>query len=674
MIDQKRKKRVLFHSDFALAKTGFGRVMKTLLSHLYKSEKYEVHHLCCGVRDGAGELSVTPWKSHGAVTSDPRKLEMASQDPGLGRSIAYGSEKIDDVILEIKPDVYIGTQDFWGLDYTIDKPWFDKITSCIWTTLDSLPLLPSAVEKAQKIKNYWVWSNFAEKEMHRLGHKQVKTVHGPIESKFFYKLEKEERRQLRLKNNLPEDSVIIGFVFRNQLRKLVPNLMEGYKLWKNKHPEIKNTYLLLHTSFSEGWNIKSQAAQHGIDTKEILTTYICHKCGEYEVKSFDDRQEKFEKNEDGSLKLNPDGSNIETPLSAEGKDCKICGGKNCQSTTNVGFGVTEKQLNEVYNFMDVYVHPFTSGGQEIPIQEAKLTELITLVTNYSCGEECCEPEAHSLPLSWNKYLEHGTEFIKASTCPRSISDQLDVFLNMSDQQRADFGKKARNWALEKFSIQSVGREIENFLDLAPFKEEDDFHFEETNKESPNPSAEVDINLPDNEWVMALYANILDRKNVDRYDEGFLYWIKELNKKTDRGQIELYFRNVAANTIQEKARRENSISIESVLEKNNKKRLLYVMPQSLGDCFLSTAIFPSLREMYNEEEWDFYVASNPEFRNIFDGNKNITKWIPYAREMDNQLIMEGIGDHGGWFDICFNPYFSTQRLIDYVHNGKNKLLM
>ena len=41
-------------------------------------------------------------------------------------------------------------------------------------------------------------------------------------------------------------------------------------------------------------------------------------------------------------------------------------------------GVSEKELNEVYNLMDVYCHPFTSGGQEIPIQEAKLTELITL--------------------------------------------------------------------------------------------------------------------------------------------------------------------------------------------------------------------------------------------------------------------------------------------------------
>ena len=39
--------------------------------------------------------------------------------------------------------------------------------------------------------------------------------------------------------------------------------------------------------------------------------------------------------------------------------------------------------------MDVYCHPFTSGGMEIPIFEAKLTELVTLVTNYSCGEDSC---------------------------------------------------------------------------------------------------------------------------------------------------------------------------------------------------------------------------------------------------------------------------------------------
>ena len=59
------------------------------------------------------------------------------------------------------------------------------------------------------------------------------------------------------------------------------------------------------------------------------------------------------------------------------------------NTTSVGGGVSEA-VKQIYNLMDVYCHPFTSGGQEIPIQEAKLTELVTLVTNYSCGEEQCE--------------------------------------------------------------------------------------------------------------------------------------------------------------------------------------------------------------------------------------------------------------------------------------------
>jgi hypothetical protein len=350
-----RKKRVLFHSDFSLAKTGFGRVMKTLLSHLYKTGKYDIHHVCCGMVQDSPDLDLTPWKSYGAITSDQRKLNEASRDPSISRSIAYGAQTIDDYIMKIKPDVYIGAQDFWGVDFSIDKNWFNKITSCIWTTLDSLPLLPSAVKRAKDIKNYWVWSNFAEKEFERLDFGHVKTVHGPIESKFFYKLGEKERKKLRLKNNIPEDSTIIGFVFRNQLRKLVPNLMEGYKIWKKNNPDIKNTYLLLHTSLSEGWNIKSQAHQHGIDTSEILVTYICSKCGEYEVKSFDDK-DKPSNNNSASL---------------EGKDCPFCNSKGTQNTTSVSLGVTEQQLNEVYNLMDVYVHAFTSGGQEIPIQEAK---------------------------------------------------------------------------------------------------------------------------------------------------------------------------------------------------------------------------------------------------------------------------------------------------------------
>jgi glycosyltransferase involved in cell wall biosynthesis len=649
--------------------------MKTLLSYLYKTKKYEIHHVCCGISDNAPELQATPWKSYGAVSSNPQKLQQANADPHLSRTIGYGSQTIDEYIKEIRPDIYIGVQDFWGLDFSIDKNWFNKITSCIWTTLDSLPILPSAVKRAKDIKNYWVWSNFAEKALHKLGYNHVKTVHGPIECEYFYRFSDEERKKIRNKNNIPEDSIIIGFVFRNQLRKLVPNLIEGYKLWKDRHPEIQNTYLLLHTSFSEGWNIKSQCDQHNVDTKEILTTYICSHCGEYEVKTFDDRVEKFEKNQDGSFKLDKDNNKIEAPVSPEGKDCPFCKSKNSQKTTSVGLGVTESQLNEVYNLMSVYVHPFTSGGQEIPIQEAKLTELITLVTNYSCGEECCEEEAFSLKLDWDKYLEHGTEFIKASTKPSSIADQLDVFLNMTDKKRKEWGEKARRWVINNFSIESVGKSIEFFIEKSPLIDEKDINnFSQKEIKNQNPDALIDQNLSNRDWVKSLYKLILDRE-VEDDDEGLIYWLDTLSKNTPREQVENYFRHVAKKDLEE--------AVDSLTQKNkfddfiidnSKKKLLYVIPRSIGDCFLSTAVIASLRKLYEEKEWDIYVSSDPKYKSVFDGNKNITKWIPYQPEMENHILMEGSGDNKGWFDICFTPHISTQRSMNYIHNGLNKLLL
>jgi glycosyltransferase involved in cell wall biosynthesis len=670
-----RKKRILFHSDFALVKTGFGRVMKTLLSYLYKTKKYEIHHVCCGLSDNAPELQATPWKSYGAVSSDPQKLQQANADPHLSRTIGYGSQTIDEYVKQIKPDIYIGVQDFWGLDFSIDKNWFNKITSCVWTTLDSLPILPSAAKRAKDIKNYWVWSNFAEKALHKLGYPHVETVHGPIECDCFYRLSDEQRKKIRVRSKIPEDSIVIGFVFRNQLRKLVPNLVEGYKLWKDRHPEIKNSYLLLHTSFSEGWNIKSQCDQHNVDSKEILTTYICSHCGEYEVKSFDDRLEKHEKNQDGSYKLDKNNNKIEISVSAEGKDCPFCNSKNAQKTTSVGLGVTENQLNEVYNLMDVYVHPFTSGGQEIPIQEAKLAELITLVTNYSCGEECCEDGAYSLKLDWNKYLEHGTEFIKASTKPSSIADQLDVFMKMSNDDKRLWGKKAREWTINNFSIENVGKKIENFIKKAPLIDENDINnFSQKEVRNQNPNAVIDQTLTNRDWVKSLYKLILDRE-VENDDEGLLYWLDTLSKNTPKDQVENYFRHVAKKDLEESRdnpKEKNKFS--DFILNNSKKKLLYVIPRSIGDCFLSTAVISSLRKIYLEEEWDIYVSSEQKYKSVFDGNKNITNWIPYHPEMENHILMEGSGENNGWFDICFTPHISTQRSMNYIHNGLNKLLL
>ena len=189
--------------------------------------------------------------------------------------------------------------------------------------------------------------------------------------------------------------------------------------------------------------------------------------------------------------------------------------------------------------MDVYCHPFTSGGQEIPVQEAKLAELITLVTNYSCGEDCCTDESSGLPLSWAEYREPGTQFIKASTNPDSISKQLSSVYNMSPDLRSEIGKKARNFVLNNYSIDVIGPKLEKIIDRMP-EVNWDFYFTEEERD-PN------YNPPDiestSDWIVDIYKNIL-KVELDDTDAGHKHWMAQISKGMTRADVLKYFKKVA----------------------------------------------------------------------------------------------------------------------------------
>jgi len=633
------KIKVLIHTDFTLAFTGFGKFIKGLLKYLHATGKYEVVHYCMNMQQNNIDLKRTPWKSIGCLPDNQQELNNIlaqfrpeERDPKF-REMCYGSYFLDKVISEEKPDIYFGIQDIWGVQFAVGRKWFKDLTSVIWTTLDSLPLLPVAVENAPLIKNYWMWSDFATKEMHRLGHKHVQTMHGCFETRHFFRLPDEHRKKLRQFHQIPESAFIIGFVFRNQLRKSVPNLLEGYQLFKKQNPNV-NSRLLLHTFFGEGWNIHKLADEYGVSKDEILTTYICRACKNYEVK----------------------------PFTGHDLNCRFCGAEKSQITTNVGEGISEEQLNHVYNLMDVYCHPFTSGGQELPIQEAKLTELITLVTNYSCGEESCYPEAKSLPLEWTEYREHGTEFRKASTTPASIAKQLTHVLKMSKKDVNAWGVQARKWTLQNFSVEAIGRKVEQFIDAVPrIKNQNVFDL------SKNPKAIVPYIADNKEWVKTLYSEILKTQVLDS-DSGLNYWLNELNvNKKPREPIEGYFRQVA----EQENLKTKGFDLETWLDPEDKgKRVLLTIPESIGDVFLCTSLFESIKEAY--PEYSLYVATKQEHFPILDCNPYIKKCLPYIPQMDSQVWLEGMWESKGFFEVAYLPFIGTQRFLDYLWNGNSRI--
>ena len=197
-----KKKKIIFHSNQCKSFTGFGKNAKNILTYLYKTGKYELIEACNGVVANQAGLERRPWKCVGLVPEDPAVRQQWEQDPGKGRAMHYGAALIDDLIREEKPDIYIGAEDIWAFENYWDKKWWNKVNSMIWTTLDSLPLLPMAVAAAPKIKNYFVWATFAEKAMSELGHPHVRTLRGSLDTEVFYRLEKEERQKLRSQHNL----------------------------------------------------------------------------------------------------------------------------------------------------------------------------------------------------------------------------------------------------------------------------------------------------------------------------------------------------------------------------------------------------------------------------------------------------------------------------------------
>ena len=412
--------------------TGFGKNMRNILLALHKDPNIEVFEAANGVRAGAD--SKTPWECYGTYPTETRILEALERDPSKKRAAQYGFYCIDEIVDKTKPDVYLGIEDVWAFRQFENKSWWSNTTKVLWTTLDSLPILDDALKIEPKCDKMLVWATFAEKAMHELGRKNVETIHGAVDYSNFKPLK--SRDELRRTHGL-EDDFVIGFVFKNQLRKSVPNLLEGFKRFKSQNPD-KSIKLLLHTDWAEkthGWDIPRYLEEKKIDKSEVLCTYVCHRCDQYSIE----------------------------PYKSDEKDCRYCGSKESMKTKNSSRGVREKELNELYNVMDVYCHPFTSGGQELPIQEAKAAGLITLVTDYSCGTDCAYEHQGGLPLAWNEYREPQTQFIKATTCPESIKERLQEVYDMEPKRRAELVETGKKYVQTNFSVEATTKKLINVL-------------------------------------------------------------------------------------------------------------------------------------------------------------------------------------------------------------------
>lgn len=627
------KKVIAIQTDGPMRKSGLGRNGKALAKYLYNTDKYEVVYFAQqGYSYNDPELKKLPFRAYGIIPDNQAELVAIQNDPAAFRDASYGNLCIDQFIRDVKPFAMIFSNDSWAFPYC-SRPWWNKFHCLPHITLDSLPFQKEQIEFVKKSNTHYVWAKFAEEEAIRLGLNNVKTIPAIIDNEYFKPLGRELKRQLKEKNNIDPDTFIIGFVFRNQIRKEIKPLLEGFSLFKKENPKAK-TKLLLHTNFNEGWNIFGFLEELNISVEDILTTYYCKNCGEYEIKS-------------------PAGSD---------QPCKACGEKNSMNYCGISGGVSEEQLNDIYNVMDGYCHPANAGGCEMPLIEALYAGIPIATVDYSFGKTFTDEKfCYSIKYAWT--VQHQTQFKRACPYAESIKDYISSLYFSDIEKREQIGQQGRDFALKTFTPEVVGKQWENAIDSLPeLNYNYDFSEKEKNPNYPIPPQEVS----DDEFLTLLYDNILIQPEPQN-GEGRQHWLKVLSGGISREEVYKYFIGVA---IKDNAKNKKT-DISDFFDKDDEgRRALFYVEGNSDDVYLSTALLRDFKNKY--PNFNIYFSCGEEQKVLLRGNQFVYKILPLVPEFGDPTIMKGVVTGKKIVEYLYIPNLQTAKIPTRIGETDEKL--
>lgn len=636
-MEQHNKKRIGFITSSPLARTGFSNNARAILPLLYQNPNYEIFLLAQGAHDHDISLQKMPWKTRGALRPGEFNEELFQRDPNYQKVVAYGNLAVQNWIIENKLDCVIHAEDIWSSDtnfYLNSKWWpFFKNNFLQWSTADSSPILPLFKTWAEACPNVWFWANFGVEELHKenkekFGH--VKCVHGVINTDEYKPISFFRKKELREKFNIDQDTKIFFKLGRSQLRKLYPHVLEAFSVFQKQNPQYK-TKLHFHCSFSEGWPFENLIKYYNIDRNDVLVTYFCRQCSEYEIK----------------------------PFTGEEQNCRFCGRQKTQITAGVNSTITNEELSEIYGISDASISCFTSGGLELHSVQSLLCGLPMLCSNYSCGEDFTKND-FVFELDGQHTFECGTGFIKHVPNTNAIVKFMKKICELDYRKRKEIIDKGRAWALETFNPQKAIEEIEKFIDNCPPITWD---YQITTEELKDVNATIPNNDNHKEWVKSLYKLILKMEMSDE-DTGVNYWVQSLDNKMSQDDVVKYFRQVAAQDNQRIQQTSNQVSLSDIFN-SPKKKILVTCKESLGDNYLISSLLPDLRAQFPAEEYSIYYATSPQYFEVFAGNENVDFLIPWAEQFEQELLMIGTGGHKGFVDHLYIPAVRTQKVLSYL---------
>ena len=326
--------------DNPYVSTGYGQVWFNLLKR-WKKERpdWEFYHVGWQGRDRAH-------MTNAGFTQLP-----------MGQA-QYGYDTVVDNLLDYNPDFIVTLCDVgWQSGYV--KPIFEarkrgwKGKWIAYTPVDTHSFVMTWQEIFEMPDVNVAMSKWGEKMMVKNGiHNVVRIDHG-VDTKVFYPLPDIEniKKKIGLSNKF-----VVGFVGRNQKRKMLDRLIVGFSHFaKNKEDVI----LMLHT------DQEPPQARQLAESASFVGWSIPYMQWKYKVKD--------------KIKLTKGNLNID-----------------------VRQKINPENMNEIYNLMDVFCYPTGGEGFGLPAIECQSSGVPLLMAANTTGFELCKEKNLIKPLT-DKY-------------------------------------------------------------------------------------------------------------------------------------------------------------------------------------------------------------------------------------------------------------------------------
>ena len=419
-----KKIKILYSGETTGAASGFGTYGHNILSRLVKNPKFHIAEFASFGSINDGKYSKAKWRYYPNAV-DPGHPEHQQYESSMQNK--YGAWRFERVLLDFKPDIVFTIRDPWMMEHEHRSPLRKFYHLAIMPTVDSAPQQHSWIDMFSGADAVFTYSDWAIPVLKEQSGGKINSIGSPypgVELDCFYP--SKNKAQDKAKFGLPEDSLIIGTVMRNQKRKLLEDLFKSFRIYLDKYGDTeqgKKTFLLIHTSFPDfaGWNIPQIIKDYGIANK-VYFTYFCQATNNVLIKKFS-----------GTRTFSPFSQNVTAGF------------------PNVGRGVSREQLGDIYRCMDLYTQFAICEGLGMPQVEAAACGIPLASVDYSAMADVVA-KTKGIPLKVKRmFYEWETNAYRAYPDNDFAADAFYKFFTSPKEYQQTKQKQSRAAAEKYFS-------------------------------------------------------------------------------------------------------------------------------------------------------------------------------------------------------------------------------